>query len=183
MLPCLSLTIPSNWHRIAFIQLLQLEMACQPIIFSYPGIVPSTFPKDFCLLPDCPLYISSVQSLSHAQLFSMSWGAARQSSLSITNSHSLLKLMFIKLLMPPNYFVFFLTLCLLPLIFPSIRVFSKGSVLPIKWPRYWRFSFSIGLSKEYSGMISFRMERLDLLADQGTCRSLFQNHSSKASVL
>ena len=130
MLPCLSLTILSNWHRIALIQLLQLETACRPIIVSYPGIFPSTFPKDFCLLPDCPLYISSVQSLSHAQLFSMSWGAARQNSLSITNSHSLLKLMFIKLLMPPNNFVFFFTLCLLPLIFPASWSFLKGQFFP-----------------------------------------------------
>ena len=135
MPPCLSLTILSTWHRIASLQLLQLETACQPIIVSCPGIVPSSFLKDFCLLPDYPLYISSVQSVSHVQLFAISWGAARQASLFITNSQSLLKLMFIKLMMPPNSFIFCLPLCLLPLIFPSIGVFYNELVLPINWPK------------------------------------------------
>ena len=137
-------------------------MACWPKIVSYPGIVPSSFLKEFCLLPDCPLYISSVQSLSHVQLFAISWGAAWQVSLSITNSQRLFKLMLIKLMMLPNNFVFRLHLCLLPLIFPSIGVFYNESVLPINWPKYWRFSLSIGPSNEYSGLISFRMGWLDL---------------------
>ena len=108
------------------------------------------------------------------------WTAARQVSLSITNSWSLLKLMSIELLMPSNHLI----LChplLLPSIFPSIRVFSDESVLPFRWPKYW--SFSISPSNEYSGLISFRMDWLDLLAVQGTLKSLLQHHSSKASIL
>ena len=134
-------------------------------------------------VPLCPLYISSVQSVSHVQFFAVSWGAARHVSLFITNSWSLLKLMFIKLMMPPNNFIFCLPLSLLPLIFPFIRVFSNESVLPIRWPKYWRFSFSIGPSNEYSGLVSFRMDLLDILTVQGTLKSLVQHHSSKASIL
>ena len=130
-----------------------------------------------------PLYSSSVQSLSHVQLFAISWGAACQASLSITNSRSLLKLMFIRLVMPPNNFIFCLPLCLLPLIFPCIRVFSNESVLPINWSKYWRFSFSIGPSNEYSRLISFRVDWLDLFAVQGTLKSLVQNQSLKTSIL
>ena len=99
---------------------------------------------------------------------------------SITNSWSLLKLMSIKLVMPSNHLIL---CCLLPSIFPSIRVFSSKSVLHIRWPKFWSFSFSISPSNEYSGLISFRMDRLDLLAVQGTLKSLLQHHSSKASVL
>ena len=154
-------------------------MAYWPKIFSYPGTVLSSFFKEFCLLPDCPLYISSEQSLSNVQLFAISWGAACQVSLSITNSQSLLKLMFINLMMPPKNFVFCLQLCLLPLIFPSNGVFYNESFLPINWPKWWRFSFSISPSNEYSGLISFRMDWLDLLAVQGTLKSLVQHTVQK----
>ena len=110
------------------------------------------------------------------------WTAACQASLSITNSRSLLKLMSIESLMPPNHLI----LChplLLPSIFPSIRVFSNESALHIRWPKYWRFTFSISPSNDYSGLISFRMDWLDLLDVQGTLKSLLQHHSSKASIL
>ena len=113
----------------------------------------------------------------------MSWGAAHQVSLSITNFQSLLRLMFIKLVMPPINFIFCLPLYLLPLIFASIRVFSNKLVLRIRWPKYGRLGFSIGPSNEYSGLISFRVDWLDLLAVQGTLESLVQHHSLKASFL
>ena len=129
------------------------------------------------------LCYSSVQSLSHVQLFATPWIAARQASLSITNSWSLLKLMSIKLVMPSNHLILCRLLLLPPSIFPSIRVLSSESVLHIRWPKYWSFSFSISPSNEYSGLISFRMDWLDLLAIQGTLKSLLQHHSSKTSVL
>ena len=122
----------------------------------------------------------SVQLLSHVQLFATPWTAAGQVSLSMTNSWNLLKLMSIESLIPSNHLI----LChplLLPSIFPSIRVFSNESVLSIKWPKYWSFSFNISPSNEYSGLISFRMGWLDLLAVQGTLKSLLEHHSSKAS--
>ena len=106
-----------------------------------------------------------------------------QASLSITNSWSLLKLMSIESVMPSNYLILCCPLLLLPPIFPSIRVFSNESVLCIRWPKYWRFSFNISPFNKYSGLISFRMDWLDLLAVQGTLKSLFQDHSSKASIL
>ena len=111
------------------------------------------------------------------------WTAARQASLSITNSPSLLKLMYIELVMPSNHLILCHPLLLLPSTFPSIRVFSNESVLHVKWPKYWSFSFSISSSNEYSGLISFRMEWLDLLAVQGTLKSLLQHHSLKTSIL
>ena len=111
------------------------------------------------------------------------WTAARQASLSITNSQSLLRLMSIELVTPSNHLILHHPLLLLPLIFLSIRVFSNESVLPIRWPKYWSFSFSISHSNEYSGLISFRIDWLDFLAVQGTLKSLFQYHSSKASIL
>ena len=126
--------------------------------------------------------VSSVQLLSHVQLFVNLWTAARQASLSITNSRSLLKLMPIESVMPSNHLI----LChsLLPSsIFPSIRVFSHESALHIRWPKYWSFSFNLSPSNEYSGLISFRMNWLDLLAVQGTLKSLLKHHSSKASIL
>ena len=126
---------------------------------------------------------SSVQSLSHVWLLATRWTAARQASLSIANSQSLLKLRSIMLVMPSNHLILCHPLLLLPSIFPSIRVFSNESVLCIRWPEYWSFSFSIRSSKEYSGLISFRMAWLDLLAVQGTLKSLLQHHSSKASML
>ena len=111
------------------------------------------------------------------------WTAAPQASLSITSSQSLLKLMSIELVMPSNHLVLWCPFLLLPSIFPSIRVFSNESVLPIRCPKYWRFSFSISPSNEYSGLIFFRINWLDFLAVQGTLKSLLQHHSSKASVL
>ena len=111
------------------------------------------------------------------------WTAARQASLSITNSWSLLKFMSIKSVMPSNYLILCRPLILLPSVFPSIRAFSNKSVLHIRWPKYWSFSFSISPSNEYSGLISFRMDWLDLLAVQGTLKGLLQHHRSKASIL
>ena len=111
------------------------------------------------------------------------WTAARQASLSIANSWSLLKLMSIESVMPSNHLILCCPFLLLPSIFFSIRVFSSESGLHIRWPKYWSFSFSISPSSEYSGLISFRMDWLDLLAVQGTLKSLLQHHSSKASVL
>ena len=127
--------------------------------------------------------VSSIQSLSHVRLFVTPWTAARQTSLSITNSWSLLKLMSIELVMPSDLVVLCHPLLLPPSIFPSIRVFSNESVFPIRWPKYWSFSFNISPYSEYSGLISFRMDWLDLLAVQGTLKGLLQHHSSKASIL
>ena len=126
---------------------------------------------------------SSVQSLSRVRLFVTPWIIARQASLSITNSRSSLKLTSIESVMPTSHLILCCPLLLLPSIFPSIRVFSNESVLRIRWPKYWSFSLSISPSNEYSGMISFRMEWLDLLAVQGTLKSLLQHHSSKATIL
>ena len=126
-----------------------------------------------------------VQLLGHVQRFVTPWTAAHQASLSITNSWSLLKLMSIDSGMPSNHLILCCPLLLLPSIFPSIRVFSNESVLHISWPKYWNFGFSISinLSNKYSGLISFRMDWLDLLAVQETLKSLLQHHSSKASIL
>ena len=123
----------------------------------------------------------SVQSLSCVQLFATPWSAACQASLSITNSRSLLKS--IESVMPSNHLILCHPLLLPSSIFPSIRVFSNESFLCIRWPKYWSFSFSISPSDEHSGLISFRMDWLDLLAVQGTLKSLHQHHSSKASIL
>ena len=127
--------------------------------------------------------LSSVHSLSHVQLFMTPRTAARQAFLSITNSRSLLKFTCIELVMASNHLILCLPLLLPPSIFPSIRVFSNESVLRIRWPKYWSFSFSVSPSDEYSGLISFRVYWLDLLAVQGTLKSLLQHHSSKASIL
>ena len=128
-----------------------------------------------------PFY--SVQSLSHVRLFVTPCTAACQASLSIANCQSPPKPMSIESVMPSNHFVLCHPLLLLPSIFPSIRVFSNESALRIRWPKYWSFSFSIIPSKEHPGLISFRMDWLDLLAVQGTLKSLHQHHSSKASIL
>ena len=125
----------------------------------------------------------SVQSLSCVRLFATPWTAACQASLPITNSQSLLKLMSIELVMPSNHLILGHPLLLPPSIFLSIRVFSNESVLRIRWPKYWSFSFNISPSNEYSGLISFRMDWFDLLAVQGILKSLLQHHSSKASIL
>ena len=127
--------------------------------------------------------LSSVQSLSRVQLFVTLWTAAHQASLSINNSQRLLKLMSIESVTPSNHLILCHPLLLPPSIFPSNRVFSSESVLYIRWPKYWSFSFSISPSNEYSGLISFRMDWLDLLAVQGTFKSLLQHPSSKASIL
>ena len=129
---------------------------------------------------DC---LTSVQSYSHIRFFATPWTAACQASLSVTNSQSLLKLMSIEFVMPSNHLILCCPLIPLPSIFPSIRVFSNESVLPIGWPEYWSFSFSISPSNDYSRLISFRIDWLDLLAVQGTLKNLLQLHSSKASIL
>ena len=126
------------------------------------------------------IHISSVQLLSRVRLFMTPWTIAHQPFLSITNSRGLLKLMSIELVMPSSHLILCHPLLLLPSIFPIIRVFSSKSVLPIRWPKYWSFSFSISPSNEYLGLILFRMDWLDLLAVQGTLKSLLQHHSSKS---
>ena len=123
------------------------------------------------------IQFSSVQSLSHVP-----WIAAHQASLSITNSRSLLKLMSVESVMPSSHLILCCTLLLLPSIPPSIRVFSSESTLRIRWPKYWSFTFNISPSNEHPGLISFRMDWLDLLAVQGTLNSLLQHHSSKSSI-
>jgi len=129
------------------------------------------------------LRLFSVQVSHRVRLFATPRTAAHQASLPTTNPCSLLKLMFIELVMPSDHFVLCHHLLLLPSIFPSIRVFSNESVLHIRWSKYWSFSFNISPSNEYSGLISFRMDWLDLLAVQGTLKNLLQHNSSKASVL
>ena len=145
---------------------------CDPMDYSMPSFPAFTISWSF----------DSVQSLSSVRLFATLWSAAHQSSLSITNSRSLLKVIAIGLVMPSHHLILCRPLLLLPSIFPSIRVFSNESVLHIKWPKYWSFSYSISPSNEYSGLISFRMDWLDLLTVQGALKSLLQHHSSKASI-
>ena len=125
----------------------------------------------------------SVQLLSHVWLFATPWTAAHQASLSVTNYQSLLKLMSIESVMPSNHLILCHPLLFLPSIFPSIRVFSKESALRIRWPKYWNFSFSISPSSVHPGLISFRMDWLDLLAVQGTLKILLQHHSSNSLAL
>ena len=128
------------------------------------------------------IQFSSVQLLSRVWLFATPWITARQASLSITNSRSPPKPMSIELVIPSNHLILCRPLLLLPSIFPSIRVFSNESALRIRWPKYWSFSFNINPSSEHPGLISFRMGWLDLLAVQGTLKSLLQHHNSKASI-
>ena len=128
-------------------------------------------------------FVIVVHLLSHIQLFAIPWVTACQASLSITNSQRLLKLMSIESVMSSNHLIFCRPLLLPPSTFPTIRVFSNESVLHIRWAKYWSFSFSISPSNEYSGLISFRINWLDLLAVQGTLKSLFQHHRLKASIL
>ena len=138
-----------------------------------------------CSWLDCtPLFweVSSVQLLSHVWLFVTPWSTAHQASLSITSSRSLLKLMSIESVMPSSRLILCCLLLLLPPIPPSIRVFSNESTLHMRWTKYWSFSFSISPSNEHPGLISFRMDWLDLLAVQGTLKSLLQHHGSKASI-
>ena len=131
----------------------------------------------------CSVQFTSVQLLSRVQFFATPWTAARQASLSVTNSQSLLKLISIESVMPSSHLILSHPLLLPPSFFPSIRVFSDESALRIRWPKYWSFSFSISSSNEYSGLISFRMDWLDLLAVQRTLKRLLQYDSSKASIL
>ena len=145
----------------------------------------SKIPIKFLLIVS-RLRFSSVQFssvLSRVWLFATPWTTARQASLSITSSWNLPKLMSIKLVIPSNHLILCHPLLLLPSIFPSIRVFSDEPVLLIRWPKYWSFSFNISPSSEYSGLISYRTDWLDLLAVQGTLKSLLQHHSSEASIL
>ena len=137
-----------------------------PLLFNLPQIFPG-----------------SVQSFSHVRLFATPWTTAYQASLSITKSQSPPKPMSIVLVNPSNHLILCCPLLLLPSIFPSIRVFSNESVLRIRWPKYWSFSFNISPSNEHPGLSSFRMDWLDLLAFQGTLNSLLQHHRSKASIL
>ena len=134
----------------------------------------------FCFFIGIHMYFSSA---NHIQLFVIPWTAVYQAYLSITNSRSLLKLMSIKSVMPSNHLILCHPLLFLPSIFPSIRVFSNESALRRSWPKYWSFSLNISPSNEHPGLISFRMDWLDLLAVQGILKSLLQHHSSKASVL
>ena len=140
-------------------------------------------PSDFPLQMLSSVQFCSLQLLSCVRLFAIPSTTVCQASLSITNSQSLLKLMSIESVMPSNHLILFHPFLLPPSIFPSFRVFSKESVLHTMWPKYWNFSFSIRTSNEYSGLISFRMDWLDLLAVQGTLKSLLEHHSSKASIL
>ena len=149
-----------------------------PIIVSLP--LSKRGAKIHMLRPSLPF---SVQSLSRVRLFATPWITARQASLSITNFQSLLKLISIESVMPSSHLILCHPLLLLLPIPPSIRVFSNESTLHMRWPKYWSFSFSISPSNEHLGLISFRMDWLDLLAIQGTLKSLLQHHSSKASIL
>ena len=185
-----------HWQKIRFTWgtsrfKLDLEKAEEPEIKSPTSIGSSKkhkssrkiFTSSLSTMPKPLTVFSSVQLLSHVRLFATPWTAAHQASLSITNSQSLLKLMSNVSMMPSNDFILCCPLLLLPSIFPSIRVFSNESVLRIRWPKYWSFRFNNSHFNEYSGLISFRMDWLDLLADQGTLKSLLQHHSSKAAIL
>ena len=135
------------------------------------------------MIPDLQTEFSSVQSLSRVRPFATPWTAAHQASLSITNSWSLLKFIFIESVIPSNNLIHCCPPLLLPSIFPSIRLFSNGSDVLIRWSKYWSFSFNIGPSNEHSGVISFRVDWLNLFGVQGIFKSLLQQHSSKASIL
>ena len=163
------------WNQEPYLQVLISSLWSKP-----GGYINHTF---FLFNQKRKLKFNSVQSLTHIRLIVTPWIAACQASLSITNSWSLLKLMSIESVMPSNHLILYYPLLLLPSVLPSTRVFSNESVLHIRWPKYWSFSFKIGPFNEYSELISFRMDWLDLLAVQGTPKSLLQYHSSKASVL
>ena len=153
------------------------------MVYSYNGILMSHENNQVPMYLTNGWTFSSVQSLSCVRLFVTPWITARQASLSITNSRSSPKLMSVELVMPSDHLILCRPLLLLPSIPPSIRVFSNESTLCMRWPKYWSFSFSISPSKEHPGLISFRTDWLDLLAVQGTLKSLLQHHSSKASIL
>ena len=177
----------SKWNKIWTLGECELRVHESFLYISYSFSISLKYFQIIKLKRKCPLLSNiwlecSVQLLSCVQLFAIPHTAAHQASLSIANSQSLLKLMSIESVMPSNHHI----LChplLLPAIFPSIRVFSNESVLRIRWSNYWNFSFSITPSNEYSGLIAFRIDWFDLLTVWGTLRSLFQHHSSKASIL
>ena len=170
-----------TFHTYSMFENFWLCSAARRVIVPHPGMEP--------MLPALEPWslnhwtASSVQLLSHVWLFTTPWIAARHASLSITNFRSSLKLMSIELVMPSSHLILCRPLLLLPQIPPRIRVFSNESTLRMRWPKYWSFSFSISPSKEHPGLISFRMDWLDLLVVQGTLKSLLQHHSSKASIL
>ena len=166
-----SLSITNSWSLLKLMSI-DSVMPSNHLILCHPFLLlPSIFPS-----------ISSVQSLSRVRFSATPWTAARQASLSITNSRSLPKPMSIELVMPSIHLIHCHPLLLLPSFFPSIRVFSNESALCFRWPKYWSFSVSISPSNEHSGLISFRKDWLDLLAVQGALKSLLQHHSSKASI-
>ena len=165
---------------------LQSHISHQPkwlasVSLSFTHLTYFFFPPGNFLFPF--IFVVIVQLLIHMWLFVTLWTAARQASLSFTISQSLFKLMSIESVMPSSHLTLCSPLLLLSSVFPSIRVFSNESVLYIRWPKHWSFSFSISPSNEYSGLISFRMDWLDLLAVQGTLKSLLRHHSSKISIL
>ena len=172
------------YHLTCNIQVLWYILLFHPIWPWYCGSQSFAY-----VINDTPHYyfcfssVQFIQLLSHVQLFATPWTSARQASLSITNSQSLPKPISIESVMPSNHLMLCRPLLLLPSVFPSIRVFFSESALRIRLPKDWSFSFSISPSNEYSGLISFRMTWLDLLAVQGTLNSLLQHHSSKASIL
>ena len=188
--------MPSN-HLILSRPLLSPSIFPSIRVFSNESILRIRWPKDWSFsfsispsseglsvyYPSACTHAESLQSCSGVRLFVTPRTAAREASLSITNSQSLLKLMFIESVTPFNHLISCYPLLLLLSIFPSIRVFSNESILHIRWPKYWSFSFSISPSNEYSGLISFRMDWLDFLAVQGTLKNLLQHHSSKVSIL
>ena len=168
-----------NWFLYCFSSKSQISQISPTIISRISSFFQYVFLED----KNTFKIISSVQSLSHIQLFATPWTAAHQASLSITNTQSLIRLMSIKSVIPSSHLILCRLLLLLPLIFPSIRVISSESVLHIRWPKYWSFSFNISASNEYSGLITFRIDWFDILAVQGTLKSLLQHQNSKASVL
>ena len=155
--------------------------SCHLFCFCYVHTVSVLYCAHFCM--KCSLEFSSVQLLSRVRLFVTPWTTACQASLSITNSQSPPKLVSIESVMPSNHLILCRPLLLLLSIFSSFRVFSNESALRIRWPKYWSFSFNISPTNEHPGLISFRMDWLDLLTVEGTFKSLLQHHSSKASIL
>ena len=173
-----------NWASRMPCSLLKFQPSITPQSYCFHKLISSQL-QSLHYLQSKVLYLlfSSVQSLSRVWLFATPWTAAHQASLSITSSRTPPKPMSIESVMPFNHLILCHPFLFLPSVFPSIRVFSNESVLPIRWPKYWSFSFSISPSNEHPGLISFRMDWLDLLAVQGTPKSLLQHHSSEASVL
>ena len=179
--PCLSIT--NSWSLLKLMSIKLVMPSNLPILYCSLLLLPSIFPSIKGFSNESALHTSSVQSLSCVRLFATPWTAARQASLSITNCRSPPKPMPVESVLPSNHLLLRCPLLLLPSIFPSIRVLSNESALRIRWPNYCSFSFNISPSKEHPGLISFRMDWLDLLAIQGSLKNLLQHHSSKASIL